>query len=66
MADRILERITYIKSVSKKKASFGKILAHQCKSDDAKGSWSLEGLDEVVNNIISENAIELVDEAHKI
>ena len=67
MADKILERITSIKSVSKKKACFGKILAHLCKSeDDGMGSWSSEGLDEVLNSMKSENVIELADDAYKI
>ena len=66
MAGKFLESITYIRSVSKKKTLFDKILAHLSKSDDAKGNWSLEGLDEVVSSMISENAIELVDGVHKI
>ena len=62
MADKILESITYIKSVSKKKTSLDKILAHLCKSDDENESWSPE----VLNSMISENIIGLVDGVYKI
>ena len=31
MSDKMLKSITYIKSVSKKKVSFDKILVHLCK-----------------------------------
>ena len=41
MADKILEVIMRITNFGKKKASFGKILAHLSKSDDGMGSWSL-------------------------
>lgn len=41
-------------------------LAHRCKSNDRKGSWSPAGLDEELNSMISENVIVLVDGAYKI
>ena len=66
MPDKILESITFIKSVSKKKASFDKILAHLGKSVDGKGSWSPEGLHEELNNMTGENVREFVNGTYKI
>ena len=67
MTDKILERITFIKRIGKRKGYFGKILAHLCKSDgDRMKSWSSQGLDEVLNSMNSENVIELVEVAYKI
>ena len=66
MADTSLGSMIYIKNVSKKETFFDKILAHLRKLDNGKGSWSPEGLDEVLNGMICENVIELVDGAYKI
>ena len=66
MAENILESITFIISVSKKKASPEKILAHVDKSVDGKGSWSPEGLYEELNNMIGENVTEFVNGTYKI
>lgn len=61
MSDKILESITYIKSVSRKRQNLWQNLTHRCKSDDGKGTWAPESLDEMLNSMISENVIKLVD-----
>lgn len=63
MSDEMLKSITYIKSVSKKKVSFDKILVHLCKWE-----LSIYASGELVNRRPrwSENAVKLVDEIYKI
>ena len=64
--NKLIKNITYIKCVSRKKALLGKILAHICKSDNENESWSPEVLYDVLNNMISENVVEILGSESKL
>ena len=63
---KLMKIVTYIKCVSRKKALLGKILAHICKSDNGNESLSPEVLYDVLNNMISENVIEILGSESKL
>ena len=68
MADKIkvIESISHIRNISKKKASTEKILTHLSKSEAKNNTWSAEYLRELLSTMTAENQIELVDGAYKI
>ena len=51
MADKVIEPITYIKSVSKKKVTIDRIHAHLCKSTDVDEVWSMENLVKILDDM---------------
>ena len=53
MADKIIASISYIKTVSKKKATIEKILAHLSKSEICDKTWSTESLKEFFSNMLN-------------
>ena len=66
MADKIIASISYIKTVSKKKATIEKILAHLSKSEICDKTWSTESLKVLLSDMTAKNRIELVDSGYKI
>ena len=66
MADKIIASISYIKTVSKKKATIEKILAHLSKSEICDKTWSTESLKVLLSDMAAKNQIELVDSVYKI
>ena len=65
MEDKIIETITYIKSVSKKKASIDRIKTHLLKIGD-ENVWSIENLPNLLQDMCDKGLIELVDDSYKI
>ena len=66
MADKIIASISYIKTVSKKKATIEKILAHLSKSKICDKTWSTESLKVLLSDMTAKNQIELVDSGYKM
>ena len=66
MADKIIASISYIRTVSKKKATIEKILAHLSKSEICDKTWSTESLKELLSDMTAKDQIELVDSGYKI
>ena len=66
MADKIIVSISYIRTVSKKKAAIEKILAHLSKSEICDKTWSTESLKELLSDMTAKDQIELVDSGYKI
>ena len=65
MADKIIASISYIRTVSKKKATIEKILAHLSKSEICDKTWSTESLKVLLSDMIAKDQIELVDSGYK-
>ena len=51
MADKVIEIITHIKSVSRKKVTIDRIRAHLCKSADVDEIWSMENLEKILDDM---------------
>ena len=66
MADNVNASISYIGTVSKKKATIEKILAHLSKSQICDKTWSTESLKGLLSDMTAKNQIELVDSGYKI
>ena len=66
MADKIIASLSYIKTVSKKKATIEKILAHLSKSEICDKTWSTESLKVLLSDMTAKNQIELVNSGYKI
>ena len=66
MADKIIASISYIRTVSKKKATIEKILAHLSKSEICNKRWSTESLKVLLSDMTARNQIEFVDSGYKI
>ena len=66
MADKIIPSISYIGTVSKKKATIEKILVHLSKSEICDKTWSTEILKELLSDMTAKDQIELVDSRYKI
>ena len=66
MADKIIASMSYIITVSKKKATIEKILAHLSKSEICDKTWSTESLKVLLSDMTAKNQIELVDSSYKI
>ena len=66
MADKVIASISYIRTVSKKKATIEKILAHLSKSQICDKTWSTESLKGLLSDMTAKNQIELVDSGYKI
>ena len=66
MADKIIASLSYIKTVSKKKATIEKILAHLSKSEICDKTWSTESLKVLLSDMTAKNQIELVDSGYKM
>ena len=66
MADKIIASISYIKTVSKKKATIEKILAHLSKSEICSKAWSTESLKELLSDMTAKDQNELLDSSYKI
>ena len=65
MEDKIIETITYIKSVCKKKPSIDRIKTHLLKIGD-ESMWSIENLPNLLSDMCNKGLIELVDNSYKI
>ena len=61
MADKIIASMSYIITVSKKKATIEKILAHLSKSEICDKTWLTESLKVLLSDMTAKNQIELVD-----
>ena len=59
MADKVIARISYIRTVSKKKATIEKILAHLSKSQICDKAWSTGSLKRLLSDMTAKNQIEL-------
>ena len=66
MADKIIASISYIRTVSNKKATIEKILAHLSKSEICDKTWSTESLKELLSDMTAKDQIELADSGYKI
>ena len=66
MADKVIASISCIRTVSKKKVTIEKILAHQFKSQICDKTWSPESLKGLLSDMTAENQIEFVDSGSKI
>ena len=66
MADKIIASISYIRTVSKKKATIEKTLAHLSKLEICDKTWSTESLKELLSDMTAKDQIELVDSGYKI
>ena len=67
MADKVIASIPCIRTVSKKKATIEKILAHLLfKSQICYKTWSTESLKGLLSDMTAKNQIELVDSGYKI
>ena len=66
MADKIIASMSYIITVSKKKATIEKILAHLSKSEICDKTWSTESLKVLLSDMTAKNQIELVDSGYKM
>ena len=64
MEDKVIETITYIKSVSKKKPSIDKIKT--LKICNEMVVWSIENLPNLSQDMCNKGIIELVDDSYKI
>ena len=62
MADKIIASISYIRTVSKKKATIEKILVHLSKSEICNKTWSTKSLIELLSGMTAK----LVDSGYKI
>ena len=58
--------ISYIRTVSKKKANIEKILGHLPKSEICDKTWSTESLKELLSDMTVKDQIELADSGYKI
>ena len=65
MEDKVIETITYIKSVSKKKPSVDRIKTQVLKISD-ETVQSIENLSNLLQDICDKDFIELVDDSYKI
>ena len=65
MKDKVVETITFIKLVSKKKLSIDRIQIHLLKIDD-ENVCSIENLPNLLQDICNKGLIELVDDSYKI
>ena len=65
MEDKVIETMTYIKSVSKKKRSIDKI-KNTLNIGDENNVWSTENLPNLLQDVRDKNLIELADDAYKI
>ena len=66
MADKIIASISYIRAVSKKKATIEKIFVHLSKLEICDKTWSIEILKELLSDMTAKDQTELVDSAYKI
>ena len=66
MDDKVIETITYIKSLSKKKPSIDSIKTHLPKIGDENNVWLMENLPNLLQGLCDKGLIELVDDAYKI
>ena len=64
MEDKLIETITYVKSVSIKKPSIDRIKPHLLKIDD-ENLWSIENLPNLLQEMFDKGLIELVDDSYK-
>ena len=64
MEDKVIETITYIKSVSKKKPSIDRIKT--LKICNEMVVWSIENLPNLLQDMCNKGIIELVDDSYKI
>ena len=62
MEDKVIETITYIKSVSKKKPSIDRIKTHLLKIRD-ENLWSRENQPNLLKDMCDRGRIELVDDS---
>ena len=65
MEDKVIETITYIKSVSKKKPSVERIKTQVLKISD-ETVQSIENLSNLLQDMCDKDFIELVDDSYKI
>ena len=65
MEDKVIDTITYTKSVSKKKPSIGRIKTHLLKIGD-ENVWSIENLPNLLQDMCDKGLIELTDNSYKI
>ena len=65
MEDKVIDTITYIKSVSKKKPSIDRIKTHLLKIGD-ENVWSIENLPNLLQDMCDKGLIELTDNSYKI
>ena len=65
MEDKVIETITYIKSVSKKKPSVDRIKTQVLKISD-ETVQSIENLSNLLQDMCDKDFIELVDDSYKI
>ena len=61
--DEVIETITYIKSVSKKKPSIDRIKTLKICDENV---WSIENLPNLLQDMCNKGIIELVDDSYKI
>ena len=60
MVDKIIASISYIRTVSKKKATIEKILANLSKSEICDETWSTESLKELLSDMTAKGQIDLL------
>ena len=65
MEDKVIETITYIKSVSKKKPSVDRIKTQVLKISD-ETVQSIENLSYILQDMCDKDLIELVDDSYRI
>ena len=63
MEDKVIETITYIKSVSKKKPSIDRIKTLKICDENV---WSIENLPNLLQDMCNKGIIEPVDDSYKI
>ena len=63
MEDKVIETITYIKSVGKKKPSIDRIKTLKICDENV---WSIENLPNLLQDMCNKGIIELVDDSYKI
>ena len=66
MAEKVIASISYIRTVSKKKATIEKILAHLSKSEICDKTWSTKSLKVLLSDMTAKSQIELLDSGYKI
>ena len=67
MADKIIQSIMDINSMSKKKVMADRIRAHLLRRDDDNNDdWSIEKLESMLTDLIDQSIIELIGDTYKI
>ena len=65
MEDKVIDTITYRKSISKKKPSIDRIETHLLKIGD-ENVWSIENLPNLLQDMCDKGLIELIGDSYKI